>query len=92
MNKKLMQFIDTCEVCNAFQTKNQVTGPGQKLGLIFLIGLRNTIWFLLTIMHMSPGKAGECVGESFSTFMKSSDFSQQIAETATKRAQHSNQL
>ena len=54
-------------------------------------------------MHMStpcprwvrsgPGKAGECVGESFSTFMKSNDFSRQIAETlARKRAQHSNQL
>ena len=25
MNKQLKQFIDTCEVCNAFQTKNQQT-------------------------------------------------------------------
>ena len=32
-----------------------------------------------------PGKEGECVGESLSTFMKSSDFSRQIAETAKKK-------
>ena len=25
MNKQLKQFIDICEVCNAFQTKNQQT-------------------------------------------------------------------
>ena len=34
MTKQPMQFIDTCEVCNAYQTKDQVTDPGQKLGLI----------------------------------------------------------
>ena len=45
MNKQQMQFIDKCEVCNAFQTKDQVTDPGQKLGLIFFTRLRNTIWF-----------------------------------------------
>ena len=55
-------------------------------------------WLLCTChclapgVEPGPGKARECVGESFSTFMKSTDFSQQIAETARKRAQHSNQL
>ena len=45
MNKQLIKFLDTCEGCNAYQIKNQVTDPGQKLGLIFLSGSRNTIWF-----------------------------------------------
>ena len=40
MNKQQMQFIDTCEVCNAFQTKDQVTDPGQKLGLIFFYWIK----------------------------------------------------
>ena len=35
-----MQFIDTCEVCNAFQTKDQVTDPGRKLGLIFFYWIK----------------------------------------------------
>ena len=56
-------------------------------------------WLLCTCHRLAPGvrsgpgEAGECVGESFSTSMKSNDFSRQIAETlARKRAQHSNEL
>ena len=101
INKQLMQFIDTCEVCNAFRLPTKLQTQVKSWVWYFWVdqGTLSGYSCLLCTCHClapgvepGPGKARVCVGESFSTFMKSSDFSQQIAETARKRAQDSNHL
>ena len=87
MNKQLKQFIDICTVGNAFQTKNQQTLVKSCLWYFLVEHLPGFSWLLCTSHRLAPGvgtpgkpAAGEYVRESFLTFVKSSDFSRQIAE------------
>ena len=76
MNKQLKQFIDICEVYNAFQTKNQ-----QFKSWVSYFLVEHYLVLVDGLKDMSspcprgrtPGKpaAGEYVGESFSTCDKS---------------------
>ena len=55
MNKQLKQFIDICEVCNAFHTKNQQTLVKIWVWYFFSGPLSGFSWLLWTCHRLAPG-------------------------------------